>query len=205
MTPLSTPPCPDQAELRRIGRESGLAAGLAAVLAGLDPYAVAPGGRAVLPVADVPADARVVPHVFAHREGLALVRLPAAGGSGLPASRSAALAAVRCGVLERLLDAAAHRLARRGFGGVPLAEQQLVQGATADVVTVLHTAAATAPDAPAAALAAVHEQLTEAAWTVARFFGAEGFVAAHPVWALHLSALTADVWAPRAVSGRGSR
>lgn len=186
------------ADPRLLGREAGLAAGLAAVLAGLDARALAPRGRAVLPAADVPAEAQVVPHVLAGREGLALVRWPDAGpGRGLPPGRVAALAAVRCGVLEALLDTAAHRLAGRDFAGTPLSELQLVQAATADVVTVLHTAAATPPDAGPDALAALHEQLTGAGWTVARFFGAEGYLATHPARVLHLSALTADVWVPR--------
>lgn len=86
---------------------------------------------------------------------------------------------------------------------VPLTELQLVQGATADVVTVLHTAAAARPDTAPEAVAALHEQLTDAGWTVARFFGAEGYLATHPARALHLSALTADVWVPRTTSREG--
>lgn len=190
--------------LRRVGRDRGLAAGLAAVLTGLDPHTVAPRGRAVLPLSAVPGEARVVPHVFAGREGLALVRWAAPGpGRGLPPGRAAALAAVRCGVLEGLLDAAVTRMAARSFAGVPLTDLQLVQGSTADVVTVLHTAAAAGPDAPAEAVAALHEQLTDAGWAVARFFGAEGYLATHPARVLHLSALTADVWVPRARSWEG--
>lgn len=158
----------------------------------------------MLPLSAVPDDARVVPHVFADREGLALVRWAAAGpGRGLPPERAAALAAVRCGVLEGLLDTAVNRMAARSFAGVPLTELQLVQGATADVVTVLHTAAATRPDTAPEAVAALHEQLTDAGWTVARFFGAEGYLATHPARVLHLSALTADVWVPRTISREG--
>lgn len=193
------------AELRRLGRESGLAAGLATVLSGLDPRTVAPGGRAVLPLSAVPVDAHVLPHVFADREKVALVRLATAGpGGGLPPERAAALAAVRCGILERLLDAAVHRMAARSFAGTPLTDQQLVQGAMADVVTVLHMADATRPDTAPEAVAALHEQLTDAGWVVARFFGAEGYLATHPVRALHLSALAADVWVPRAAPREGS-
>ncbi|GAA4989203.1 hypothetical protein GCM10025734_15350 [Kitasatospora paranensis] len=94
----------DLRRCRELGREAGLAAGLAAVLNGFDPASVAPGGVALLPAAAVSGSgAEVLPHPFAAREGLALVRFPAgrtgaAGtGTGLTGVRAAALTAVRTG------------------------------------------------------------------------------------------------------------
>jgi hypothetical protein len=188
---------------RALGREAGLAAGLAAVLEGLDPATAAPAGVAVLPSVDVPPGARVVPHALAAREGLTLVRFPPSGatrtGTGLDDRRAAALAAVRLGVLAGLLDAAVDRLAGRRYGGVALIEQQLVVGAVADVVIELESAAATLcdDDPPAEVVAAQHERLTAAGWTVTRFFGAEGYLADHPVRSLYVSTLVADVWVRR--------
>jgi Acyl-CoA dehydrogenase, C-terminal domain len=198
--------------LREIGREHGLAAGLAAVLDGLDPAAYAPQGLAALPAAAVPEGQSVLPNALAAREGISLVRRPpgaqgAGPGGGLPPIRCAALAAVRIGLLDRMLALATARLAARRFGGVPLIEQQLVVGAVADVVAEIEAAAA-APyrqDTPAEATAARHERLTEAGWTVTRFFGAEGYIADHPVRCLYVSALVADVWVPRAAGREDGR
>jgi hypothetical protein len=187
-----------------LGRDHGLAAGLAAVLDGLDPAASAPNRLAVLPAAaSLPAGAHVLPNALAARDGLAVVRFEAAGapagtGRGLTGRRAAALAAVRLGVLSRLLDQAVTRLAGRHFGGVPLIEQQLVAGTVADVVagielwTALHL-----DDAPADVTAAQHERLTDADWAVTRLFGAEGYIADHPVRSLYMSTLVADVWVAR--------
>jgi hypothetical protein len=187
---------PDFAGFHDLGRALDLAAGLAAVLDGLDPRMAAPDGVALLPVTMSVPDARELPHPFAARDGLMLVRFPrpsqvAGQGRGLVGVRAAALAAVRIGLLSGLLDLAAHRLAGRRFAGVRLIDQQLVVGAVADVLTELDLAAA------AEVGAAQHERLTEAGWTVARFFGAEGYLADHPARSLYLSALAADVWLPR--------
>jgi len=158
---------------------------------------------AVLPAAEVPRGAYALPHSLAARDGLALVRFPPQSANGrlcwgLPRSRAIALAAVRLGVLESLLDTAVVRLAGRTFGGVPLIEKQLVVGAVADVLTALEVSAALCADDTTAEFAATqHEQLTEAGWTVTRFFGAEGYLADHPARSLYLSALVADVWVAR--------
>jgi hypothetical protein len=189
---------------RDLGQSLDLAAGLAAVLDGLDPEAVAPEGLAVLPTVGLPAGACVLPHALAARDGLSVVRFPrrpggAGYGRGLTGSRAAALAAVRLGVLSRMLDMAVWRLAGRRFGGVLLIDKQLVIGAVADVVTDLELSAAASVDDDTAAeiAAAQHERLTEVGWMVARFFGAEGYIADHPVRALYVSTLIADVWVPR--------
>jgi hypothetical protein len=187
--------------LRDLGRDHGLAAGLAAVLDGLDPALAAAHRLAVLPVADLPDGAHPVPNDLAAREGLAVVRLRATDapmGAGLTGHRVDALAAVRVGVLARMLDLAVERLAGRRFDGVPLIEQQVVRGAVADVVTGIELATATRVElAPAAVWAAQHEHLTELGWTVTRFFGAEGYIADHPARSLYVSALVADVWIAR--------
>jgi len=175
-----------------------LAPGLTDVLAGLDIAATAPRGVAVLPVAEVPYGAQIVPNNLAAREGLALVRIPDADGPGLVGARAAALAEVRLTVLRQMLELAVARLAGRSFAGVPLIDQQLVTGALADVVTGVELASSLADDAPAAAR---HEWLTEAGWTVTKFFGAEGYIADHPVRSLYVSTLVADVWIARDPEG----
>ncbi|MFD1046228.1 acyl-CoA dehydrogenase family protein, partial [Kibdelosporangium lantanae] len=96
--------------------------------------------------------------------------------------------------LARMLDLAVERLSGRTFAGVPLIDQQLVAGAVADVVTDLELLRAAHYEKSAADL---HERVTEAGWTVTRMFGAEGYVADHPVRALYVSALVADIWIPR--------
>lgn len=204
MTGTTTAFDPDLARLHELGRALDLAAGLAAVLDGLDPRTAAPDGMALLPVGTPAPHAHTLPHPFAARDGLMLVRFPRPSGArgqdrGLTGPRAAALAAVRIGLLSGLLDAAAHRLAGRTFAGTRLIDQQLVVGAVADVLTELDLAAAARLDPATAAevAAAQHERLTEAGWTVARFFGAEGYLADHPVRSLYLSALAADVWLPR--------
>ncbi|MDG4830661.1 acyl-CoA dehydrogenase family protein [Solwaraspora sp. WMMD1047] len=201
---------------RDLGRDHGLAAGLAAVLDGLDPVVVAPQRVAVLPADELPAGAQVLPHPLAARDGLALVRFPAAAGrdrtsgTGLRGRPALALAAVRIGVLSGLLHLAVQRLAGRAFRGVPLIDQQLVVGAVADVVAELEFSAAALDDSagpsageggdprPSVEVAAGwHERLTEAGWNVSRLLGAEGYLATHPARSLFVSALVADVWLPR--------
>jgi hypothetical protein len=177
---------------------AALGVGLADVLAGLDIAATAINGVAVVPAGDVPDGAQVVPHSLAEREGLALIRIPFTHGPGLVGRRAAALAEVRLGLLRQMLDLAVERLAGRTFAGVPLIDQQLVIGALADVVTGVEVASSLADDAPAAAR---HEWLTEAGWTVTKFFGAEGYIADHPVRSLYVSTLVADVWIAREVDG----
>ncbi|WP_344588875.1 acyl-CoA dehydrogenase family protein, partial [Kitasatospora paracochleata] len=161
-----------------------------------------------------PAAAAVpVPHPFAAFEGLALVRFPhSTGGPGLTGGRAAALESVRIGLLSHLLDLAVDRLKERRFGGVPLIDHQLVSAAVADAVIEIELAVAgvsagasagaaagaaagsVADDGSAGSVRARHERLTGAGWTVTRLFGAAGYLTDHPVRALHLSALAADLW-----------
>lgn len=191
-----------------LGRDRGLAAGLAAVIDGLDPAIAAPGGVAILPttslpMTSLPGGAHVLPHVVAAREGLTVVRfdlgIPGAGQArGLTGQRGGALAAVRLGVLARLLDQAVQRLACRRFGGVPLIDQQLVAGTVADATILIELSATLdLADAPEAAMAAQHERLTDAGWAVTRLFGAQGYIADHPALALYASTLVADLWVAR--------
>ncbi len=193
-----------------LGRDHGLAAGLAAVLDGLDPAASAPNRLAVLPAtASLPGGALVLANALAAREGLAVVRFPAgragagltgaACARGLTGQRAAALAAVRLGLLTRMLDQAVARLASRRSGGIALIDRQLVAGTVADVAAGIELSAALRLDeAPAEVAAAQHDRLTDAGWAVTRLFGAEGYIADHPARSLYVSALVADVWVARA-------
>jgi hypothetical protein len=177
-------------------RDLGLAAGLAKVLDGLDSAAAAPQGIAVLPVVSAPQGARIVPNPIVAREGLSIVQYLASGtDGGLTGHRAAALAEVRLGLLARMLDLAVERLSGRTFAGVPLIDQQLVAGAVANVLTDLDLLAAAQYDDNTAA--DLHERVTEAGWTVTKLFGAEGYIADHPVRCLYVSALVADIWIPR--------
>ncbi|MFC8226180.1 acyl-CoA dehydrogenase family protein [Streptomyces sp. NPDC057287] len=203
----------DLGRCRDLGREGGLAAGLTAVLEGLDVAAEAPGGSALLPMASLErggaaGGAEVLPHPFAALEGLALVRFTATGtgaGAGLTALRAARLAAVRVGVLSALLDAAVERLSARRFGGVPLIDHQLVGGALADVVTEIEIASVEPASGSAEAVWDRHERLTEAGWATTRLFGAEGYITGHPVRALYLSSLASDLWLARPGVPEGAR
>jgi len=191
---------PDLDECRELGREHGLAAGLAAVLDGLDPEIVGHRGLVAVPSADRPAHAHPVPNHLAALEGISLLRYPgSASGSGLTGCWLLALAAVRIGVLGRMLALAADHLSARTFGGSPIIGQQLVVGAIADVVTDLETLSAAPPDdaiTPEAGWAR-HERLTASGWSVLQMFAAAGYIADHPARALHVSTLVADVWIGR--------
>jgi len=177
-------------------RDLGLAVGLAEVLDGLDPAAAGPQGIAVLPVVSAPEGARIVPNPIVAREGLSIVQYLTPGtGGGLTGHRAAALAEVRLGLLARMLDLAVERLSGRTFAGVPLIDHQLVAGAVANVLTDLDLLAATQYDDNTGA--DLHERVTEAGWTVTKLFGAEGYIADHPVRCLYVSALVADIWIPR--------
>ncbi|MEU0128142.1 acyl-CoA dehydrogenase family protein [Streptomyces sp. NPDC006289] len=200
----------DLRRCRDIGRDGGLAAGLAAVLEGLDPAAEAPGGAAVLPAAAVGAggagSAEVLPHPFAALEGLAVVRFGGSvAGPGLTGRRAARLAAVRAGLLSRMLDTAVERLTDRRFGGIPLIDHQLVGGSVADVVTEIAVTSAAPESDSAEAVWDRHERLTEAGWVTTRLFGAEGYITDHPVRALYMSALAADLWLARPDVPEGAR
>lgn len=188
-----------------LGRDHGLAAGLTAVLDGLDPAASAQNRLAVLPVTmSLPGGAQVLPNALAAREGLAVVRFEAgvAGtghAGGLTGQRAGALAAVRLGVLTRLLELAVGRLTGRRFAGTPLIEQQLVAGTVADVVALIELSASLdLDDPPAEVTTAQHDRLTAAGWAVTRLFGAEGYITDHPALSLYTSTLVADIWIARA-------
>ena len=191
---------PGLGRCRELGRDRGLAAGLGAVLDGLDPAAAGIQGLVAVPSADLPMHARTVPHRLAAREGVSLLRFPRSGsGPGLTGQRALALAAVRIGVLTRMLALAAEHLAGRTFGGSPIIGQQLVAGALADVAAEIEALSA-APGAAAATPAAAwarHERLTAAGWTVIQMFAAAGYVTDHPARSLHVSTLVADVWIGR--------
>lgn len=192
---------------RYLGRDHGLAVGLAAVLDGLDPATAGHRGLAAVPSVGRPAGGKLVPHRLAAREGISLLWFAGHAaaepgcdsGSGLTGRRALALAAVRIGLLCRMLDLAVEHLSTRTFGGSPIIGQQLVAGAIADVVTEIEALSAAPVDdriSPAAAWAR-HERLTAAGWTVSQMFAAAGFIADHPARALHVSALVADVWVGR--------
>jgi len=186
--------------LSKLAYGEGLAAGLRAVL---DPARPVPGTRCgyTLVPAGCPADGTVLPHPLAAGEDLELVRLTEP--SGPDPEYALPLAAVRLGLLHRMLDAAVAHLASRQSDGAPLTGRQLVQASIADLATTLETgrhaletgrhALSAGGDGTAGWL---HARLDEADESVATLFGAAGYVRTHPVRCLHVAALVRDAWLP---------
>jgi len=187
-------PASDLAGVTLVSLLEGLGAGLRAVLDPGRPVPGTPGGYTVVP-AGYPVDGTVLPHPLTAGEDLVLVRLAEPShpdpGYALP------LAAVRLGLLHRMLDAAVAHLASRRSDGAPLTGRQLVQGSIADLATTLetgrHALAVADRTAPAGWL---HRRLDDADQTVATLFGAAGYLRGHPLRCLHLAALVRDAWLP---------
>jgi hypothetical protein len=214
---------PDLQQCERTARTEGLAAGLTLALTGFDAAAMAPGRYAAVPAKTAPDAVPVVPHSLAssedvvfidcgqsrHRQDAAAPSWALCPGSAGLAEFGRRLAAVRLGLTRRLLDAAVRHLSERYGGGEPLLRKQLVTGTIADIISgieLLRQYACLSPaDAPAAdtlagdapqsaALADLHAQITDLDEKVIGLFGAAGFIADHPVRALHVSALVANTW-----------
>jgi hypothetical protein len=196
-------------DCERITRGEGFAAGLAAALsgAGLDraeAAAAAPGPFAAVPAGWVPAGVPARRNHLADLEGIVFVecrdeRLPSGPAGRLAVAELARLlAAVRLGLLRRLLDLAVEHLSGRVSGDEPLVRKQLVVGTIADVMAgvELIRAAADCQLAPEA-LGDLHRQLDELGWEVTKLFGAAGYITDHEARALYVSALTASTWVDR--------
>jgi hypothetical protein len=187
-------------ECEQIARDEGLAAGLSAALAGTEVGSAAPGRYAAVPARDVPAGAAVHAHSLADREDIAFVECPGerpAGTLGL-VEVGRLIAAVRLGVVRRLLDEAVEHLSGRVVGDEPLVRKQLIVGAIADIIAEVELLRAYAnsqqdPDA----LADLHTKLDDLGWQVLQLFGAAGYIADHPGRALYVSALVANTWVDR--------
>lgn len=206
---ISTTADVDMAQCERIGRECGLAAGLALALSGIEVAEAAPGRYAAVPAEAVALDAPVLRHRLAELEGIALLECP----GGCPAGDGAALAevgrrlaAVRLGVLRAVLDQAVEHLSDRVSGGEPLVRKQLITGAIADVVCGIEMVRtyAEALSEPAA-LGDVHSQIDALGWEVAKLYGAAGYLADGPGRALYVSALAAGTWVAREEARGGER
>ncbi|MFI2714431.1 hypothetical protein ACH495_30360 [Micromonospora sp. NPDC018662] len=113
----------------------------------------------------------------------------------------AALAGLRLGLSEALLDLTVAHLGDRRAGDTPLLLQQLVKGALADVVTeqIEVRVRLTGTPPPADSLASLHRQITMADRMLLRLLGASGFVADGPGAVVDASELLADAW----VGGEG--
>jgi hypothetical protein len=184
----------------QITRDEGLAAGLAAALAGTEVTATAPGRYAAVPVRDLPEGAVVRPHSMAALEEIAFVECPGArpaGGYGL-AETGRLIAAVRLGLVRRLLDHAVGHLSERTSGDEPLIRKQLITGAVADIIAeveLLREYARSQQDPDV--LDDLHRQLDRLGWQVTMLFGAAGYITDHPARALYVSALVANTWIQR--------
>ena len=190
-------------DFERIGRTEGLAAGLTAILDGRDVAATAPGRFAAVPRLSAPGmESAAVhkQHSLADREGIAFAELPSPRPPAGPALAEigALLAAVRLGVVRRLLDLAVEHLSARDCGGELLIRKQLVTGTVADVVAEVELLREQIPGyRDCAALADLHNRIDELGWQVTKLFGAAGYIADHPVRALYVSALCANTWIGR--------
>lgn len=188
---------PDVSACRELGHREGLAAGLAAVLDSLPLNEAAPRGLVAVPRWSGPPGAEPVPLPLVGSEGIEVLRIEGPAGPGLTGTHAAALAAVRLGVLTRLLELAVEHLSRREFARTPIIERQLVTGEIADLLTETEelTAALERADdsVPVSVSAAWHTRLDGLGWRVAMFFGAEGYITGHPARSVHVCALVANV------------
>ncbi|WP_432049581.1 acyl-CoA dehydrogenase family protein [Verrucosispora sp. NA02020] len=120
------------------------------------------------------------------------------GADDRPAGWVLGLTWMRLGVSQWLLDQAREYLTGRTTGGVPLIQQQLVQGSLAEIVTEQQGVAAVLdalehdPDPSLAAY--LHRQLTDADRASLRLLGAGGFLTDGPGGIAHLSELLADAY-----------
>lgn len=187
-------------ECERTGRDAGLAAGLGLMLSGTAVAATAPGRYAAIPAQDLPDGAAARRHRLADDEGIVFLECPGErplGAHGL-VEIGRLLAAVRLGLVRRVLDHAVEHLSGRLSGGEALIRKQLITGSVADVMAgvELLRAYAWAQREPAA-LADVHTQLDDLGWEVAKLLGAAGYLADSPGRSLYVSSLVAGTWIPR--------
>jgi len=184
----------------RVAHADGLAAGLATALAGVD-TARPPGPVAALPAGRVAAGTPVIRHELAASEGVSFVRRAdpppdPADPAGLT-SFGARLGAVRLGVTRRLTEQATAHVAGRTAEGEPLIRKQLVAAVLADALTAIETLRHCLLTAgrQQAAVADVHQRLTDLDWELTKLLGASGFLADSPARAAYVSRLTANCWA----------
>jgi hypothetical protein len=187
-------------ECERLARDEGLAAGLAMALAGIEAVATAPGRFAAVPCPDAPAGTPVRTDSMADREGIVFVECPGERPAGTHSLVEVGrmLAAVRLGIVRRMLDQAVQHLTDRVVGDEPLIRKQLVTGTVADVMAEIELLRgyADAQHDPEA-LGDLHARLDEMGWQVAKLFGAAGYIADHPARVLYVSALVANTWVDR--------
>jgi hypothetical protein len=192
----------DLTEFELVGYTSGLSAGLAEALADLDDtelMTVARGGYAAVPVGRAHPDATVVEHRMATAEGVAIldVRLPPGLAplrhrGNRPEVVGLRLAAVRIGVVRRLLDQAL------AAPGDPMPVPPCCLTVRADILSALgslrrdltgmagHPSRKTVVD--------VHAHLTHLGRQVAVLVASDGRHTDHPARALFIAELVADTW-----------
>jgi hypothetical protein len=184
------------------GYHVGLSAGLGKALGDLsddDLVAVARGGFVVVPAERVHEDATVVEHGLAAAEGVAIldVRLP----TGLTVLRHPGdrpeivglrLAAVRIGLVRKVLD---HALAQPAERGSLLLRRRLSLHVIGDIVAVLESLRSQLTGFPTRAdVSALHARLTQLDWRVAGLFGPDGYLPDSPVRALFVAELATTTW-----------
>ena len=177
-----------------LGRTEGLAGGLRAILAEGLPVPRSATGLTLVPEG---GGHEAAPHALAEAAGLRMVRLaPSPERSDHEETRTAVLlAAVRLGVIERLLELAVQRLASRHVDGVPLTDKQLVQGTIAEAVASIELCRrGLCTAAGPAAAEALHARLADAGWSIVALFGASGYLRDHATLDFYAAELVHDAW-----------
>ncbi|MBW6436420.1 hypothetical protein KZ829_22015 [Actinoplanes hulinensis] len=118
------------------------------------------------------------------------------GGQAPRTEWLAALAELRLGLSEALLDTTMAHLGDRRSGDTVLLLQQMIKGALADAVTeqLEVRVALTGTPPPPDMLAGLHRQITMTDRMLLRLLGASGFTADGPGLTVNASELLADAW-----------
>jgi hypothetical protein len=219
---------PTVEEISAVSEADGLYAGLCRTLDGAGSVPCSPAGLTLLPAGahtrvtgwrlphgDVGRDATVtvLPHPLAATERLDLVRVvpPATGARSSPGQAvpdpgatdpALLLAAVRLGLVARMVRLAVAHLSSRESEGRPLIERQLLHGVLADAIAALELCRhmlVRGTDGPGVApgpgtAADLHAHLSETGWSVTTLFGGSGYLRDHPVRSLYVAELVHDAW-----------
>ena len=202
----------------QVARDSGVAAGLAAVYRTLGSATLHAGqrGHVLAPPTVLDGAAGICPGGTrdpAAEQALALP--PDLDPLGVVARRCAPPAAgelcctaflveltwLRLGLSHALFDTTTGHARTRLVDGKPLLHQQLVKGALADALIDLTAIDTDLSDAPpdGTHLSELHAGITRVDRALLRLLGAAGFTSAGPAGAAYLSELLADAYAPRPV------
>jgi hypothetical protein len=194
-----------------VARENGWAAALTALpaLAAVAEPVTGPAGHVVLFPETGSVGTDIAGTVRATRVPGLAVLLRADGAAAADPGWAKALAGLRLGLSQWLLDEALEFLGARETNGAPLLSRDLVKGDVADVLLdhadIRSRLESVDPDGTDwAANVEVHQLITQADRRVLRLFGARGFVEGGPGTTAYVSELLADAYVGPA-TGRSGR